>query len=71
MKQIVTKNKTLFWLGAIHFIVFAILCLYLPFNNISVLGINALIKPMKFALSIWLYSWTMAIILHYVNDIRK
>ncbi len=30
-----------------------------------------MIKPMKFALSIWIYSWTMALILYYVNDIRK
>ncbi len=35
------------------------------------LGINSTTKPMKFALSIWMYSWTIALILNYVTDTRK
>lgn len=71
LKKIYSKNKILFWLGAIHFIVFFALSLYAPFNDVIVLGINSVIKPMKFALSIWIYSWTMAILLHYIDDISK
>lgn len=71
IRQILTHNKILFWLGAIHFIFFLILLLYAPFNEVVVLGVNSVIKPMKFALSIWIYSWTMSLILYYVEDYKK
>jgi hypothetical protein len=71
IKQICHKNRVLFWLGFVHLVLFFLLLLYYPFSRQMVLGINALIKPMKFALSIWLYSWTMAFILSYVTDVKK
>ncbi len=71
MKQNLFKNQILFWLGIVHLIIFLGLLIYYPFNEIMVLGINSAIKPMKFALSIWIYSWTMALILNYINDARK
>jgi hypothetical protein len=69
--QILTHNKILFRLGAIHFIIFSALLFYAPFNEVIVLGINSVIKPMKFALSIWIFSWTMSFILYYVEDLKK
>lgn len=71
MKRNLLKNKVLFWLGSIHLIIFIVLFVYSFFNKIEVLGINSMIKPMKFALSIWLYSWSMALILNYIIDKRK
>ncbi|WP_310555967.1 hypothetical protein [Flavobacterium sp.] len=71
IKSILTENKILFWLGTIHLVVFFFLLLYMPFNNTVVLGLNSVIKPIKFALSIWIYSWTMAIILQPINKITK
>lgn len=71
MKQNLMKNKVLFWLGFIHLLIFICLFIYSFFNQVSVLGINSMIKPMKFALSIWVYSWTMALILNFVADNRK
>jgi hypothetical protein len=72
MLKILFKQKTiLFWLGLIAFACFLLLTFYYPFNYIKVLGINSVVKPIKFALSIWIYSWTMAIILNYVKDVRK
>lgn len=71
LKKFYIKNKTLFWLGAIHFIIFLALSLYSPFNDIVVLGINSVIKPIKFALSIWIYSWTMTILLQFIDDASK
>ena len=65
------KNQVLFWLGFLHLIVFVLLPIYYPFNHVSVLGINSTIKPMKFALSIWIYSWTMSLILDDVEDKPK
>ena len=71
VRDILNRNKILFWLGNSHFIIFMLLLGYSFFNETLVLGINSMIKPMKFALSIWVYSWTMALILHFVNDVRK
>ena len=71
IKKLLLKNNILFWLGTIHFILFLLLLMYFPFNNVIVLGLNSVVKPMKFALSIWIYSWTIALILNYVKDIRK
>jgi hypothetical protein len=71
MKEKLLKNKILFWLGTIHLLVFVLLFGYGFFKQVNVLGINAMVKPMKFALSIWIYSCTMALILNYVKNMRK
>lgn len=71
MKQNLLKNKVLFWLGSVHLLIFIALFIYSFFNDVLVLGINSMIKPIKFALSIWIYSWTMALILNNVADNRK
>ncbi len=71
MKLHLQKNNILFWLGNVHLFIFITLFIYSFFNEALVLGINSMIKPMKFALSIWIYSWTMAWILNYANDQRK
>ena len=71
IKKIHSNNPILYWLGVVHILVFGVLMAYYPFSDTVVLGVNALIKPMKFALSIWVYSWTMALILHHINDKRK
>jgi hypothetical protein len=71
IQHILDRNRIMFWLGSVHFIVFLTLFGYSFFNETLVLGINSMIKPMKFALSIGVYSWTMALILHYFNDTRK
>ena len=71
VQKIYHKNPILYWLGLVHLIFFLVLLVYYPFNNTLVLGINAVIKPMKFALSIWIYSWTMALLLHYIKDTGK
>jgi hypothetical protein len=71
LKNIFSKNSILFKLGSSMLIVFTLLLFYYPFNIVTVLGINSVLKPMKFALSIWIYSWTMAVILHYIKDTRK
>jgi hypothetical protein len=71
IKELFLRNQILFWLGAAHFGIFLLLFFYYPFNEKVVLGINSVIKPMKFALSIGVYSWTMALILYYVKDVSK
>jgi hypothetical protein len=41
------------------------------FNDTRVLGINAWIKPTKFLLSIWIFSWTMGWYLYYLQKPGK
>jgi hypothetical protein len=55
-------------LGSINFLLFVVLAVLLPFNRLEVLGINSLIKPMKFAVSIAIFSHSMAWLLQYLND---
>ena len=71
IKKLFTENSILCRLGSVMLVIFLLLLFYYPFNRVTVLGLNSVVKPMKFALSIWIYSWTMAIMLHYVKDIRK
>jgi hypothetical protein len=65
------RNKLLAQVGAIHLGLALLLGIYSFFNKELIMGINSMIKPIKFALSIWIYAWTMAILLFYVNDKRK
>jgi hypothetical protein len=70
-KENLLQDRIMFNLGTVHLMVFVILCIYFPFNDKVVLGLNSVLKPMKFALSIWIYSWTMALILPYFTEVRK
>jgi hypothetical protein len=70
-KEMFIRDRIMFNLGTIHLIVFVLLCVYIPFNDKVVLGLNSALKPIKFALSIWAYSWTMALILPYFAEVKK
>ena len=48
-----------------------LLSLYAFINTEEVLGINSMIKPIKFCISTWVYAWTMAYLLFYVNNQKK
>lgn len=53
------RNGPLFIFGCFNMLV-AVLCVLLTlFSNITVKGVNAWFKPLKFALSIGIFSWTM------------
>jgi hypothetical protein len=67
-KEILRRNALMTKMGTAFLILAVVLGLWAPFNKTEVLGINAMIKPLKFALSIWIYAWTMACLLYYVND---
>ena len=60
------RNETLFNFGLVC-LVFTILFFILSrITSTEVFGINAFIKPFKFALSTFIYSWTMAWFLGYL-----
>jgi hypothetical protein len=68
IKEIFSRSKAFAWLGTIFLVQSIVLVILLPFNELTVLGINSLLKPLKFALSLWIYSWTMAYFVYYVRD---
>jgi len=61
------KNRLLMAFGLLNLFAAMAILLYLPSNDIVVAGVNSLIKPAKFALSQWLFCWTMAWIMQYLN----
>ncbi|MFY8021467.1 MAG: hypothetical protein ACOVP1_09725 [Bacteroidia bacterium] len=68
LQEIYSRNQNLFWFGSFNFFVSAVLLIILPFVQIQVMGVHALIKPIKFAMSIAIYSWTMAWYMFYIKD---
>lgn len=65
------RNKILTYSGSLFLIAAIILGIYSTMNSVTVLGINSMIKPIKFTLSTWIYSWTLAYLLFYVNNQQK
>lgn len=71
INEIFRRNKTLAYAGLLCLIVAILLSIYAFFNTVEVLGLNSMIKPIKFCLSVWIYQWTMAYLLFYVNNQQK
>jgi hypothetical protein len=67
INEIYRRNKLLAYAGIANLIAAFILFFYSFYNE----EVVSMIKPIKFALSIWIYSWTMAFLLFYVNDQKK
>lgn len=71
IKTLYNRNPVLTILGTIHLLLAIILLLYFPYNTYRVLGLNSVIKPIKFALSISFMSYTLSWILFYLRDKQK
>jgi hypothetical protein len=59
LTELYRRNPVLFGLAAFHLVLFVGLLVIAPFDSRQILGINPWIKPMKFALSIAIFSATM------------
>ncbi len=55
------RNEPLFYFGAFCLLLAAIFLMLTQFTATRVYHVNAWYKPFKFALSIAIYSWTMAL----------
>ncbi len=69
--ELVSRNKLLAYVGLAHLLLFIIFLLLSFVDTRTVLGINTWIKPMKFALSIWIYLWTLGWYLYYLPNSRR
>ncbi|MPZ19261.1 MAG: hypothetical protein GEV06_15310 [Luteitalea sp.] len=66
--EIFRRDALLAWVGVINLALALVMVLLLPFDTRLVAGINPWIKPLKFALSIALYAFTVA---WYMGEAQK
>lgn len=64
------RNEALFIFGAVNLILAMLFLILSRTTNIEVAGTNAWYKPIKFALSIGIFSWTMAWFTGYLEPGR-
>ena len=69
--ELKSRSAPLFWFGLANLVLAAVFLMFTRFSNTRVLGISAWIKPFKFALSISIYSWTMAWFIAYLSNFNK
>ncbi len=68
--ELVRRNRLLAYVGLTHLLLFFLFAGLSWIDPRTITGINAWIKPMKFALSIWIYIWTLGWYLYYLPDSR-
>jgi hypothetical protein len=71
LKKLQQRNAVLYWFGWIYFIGGVLSLIFTQTTDTIVMGINAWIKPMKFFFSIWIFCWTMAWLLFYLDNKRS
>lgn len=71
IRELYQRSPLLAVFGAAHFLLALLLAVYGPYNDETVLGLNSVIKPIKFALSIGIFSWTMAWFLPLLQDPKQ
>ncbi|MFC4871473.1 hypothetical protein [Negadavirga shengliensis] len=70
-RKIYQGSPLLTWFGLANFMVFLVLLVLSFFDERTLLGINIWIKPIKFCISIAVFSWTMAWFLGYLPQRRQ
>lgn len=70
LSQLRRRNPVLYWFGWLNCVAALVCIVMTQTTDTMVLGINAWIKPMKFYLSIGIFSWTMAWYMHHLQKQR-
>jgi hypothetical protein len=60
LSELRRRDRVLFFVGALHFALLIVLGAAALFDERTITGLNAWVKPMKFAVSIGIYLWTLA-----------
>jgi len=71
MAELRYRNNILYRTGLIHFVIGLLLFLALLLDSREVMGINTWIKPIKFCISIGIYTWTFGWILFDLPNSRR
>jgi hypothetical protein len=66
--QLKDRNETLFYFGVLCLALAVLFFILTKVTTIQVHNVSAWFKPMKFALSTFLFSWAMAWYCHYLTD---
>jgi hypothetical protein len=69
--ELVRRNRLLAYGGLAHLLLFFLFLGLSLADQRTVSGINTWIKPMKFAISIWIYLWTLGWYLYYLPDSKR
>jgi hypothetical protein len=68
LTELKRRNPTLFWFGCGMLALYVAAGVLYFADSRVIVGVNAWIKPMKFALSILIYSWTFGWMLEYLKS---
>ena len=68
IQELKFRNESLFWFGLLCLSLSIIFLVLTKITSTQVHGVNAWFKPFKFAVSIGLFSWTMALYCDYLSD---
>jgi len=71
LNELRNRNFILYYYGWLYFIGGMVCIIMTQASETVILGINAWIKPMKFAFSIWIFCWSMGWFLAYLNNKRR
>ena len=69
--NIFTKSPLLAWFGLSMLLLFFILLCLSFIDKRELLGVSVWLKPMKFSLAVWIYCWTLAFILPFLQSLEK
>lgn len=71
LNELKRRNFLLYYFGWINIALFIFSFVSYFVDDTITTGVNTWIKPMKFALSVAIYSWTFGWLLHFLTDQRK
>lgn len=71
IKELFKRNRLLIISGIFYVLLSIVLIVFSFFYNKEILGLSPMIKPLKFAVSTFVYSFTLAYLLFYINNQKK
>ena len=71
LSELRKRNKILYYFGWLCMVGAILSIVLIQVDNTFITGINAWIKPLKFFLSVGIYSWTMGWLLYYLQYQKK
>lgn len=71
LHKIFRRNPLLAWFGLINFALVLIFLILALIDHRQLLGLNVWVKPMKFAISLGIFTWTMSWLLSYLPQVKR
>lgn len=70
LEELYRRDRVLTITGIIHLVLFILFFSFMLMDSRTLLGLNVWIKPMKFAISISIYTLSLAFIMKYARNMR-